>query len=119
MFFFFEVSPIVIIVIAIILLSHVVISGAMLVTALTILAVSAIATAGIVYAIAAKMRSYPPPSMTYQAYRKSLEEPDRKPESITSGHGKTTEIHNHLHLEGVNPEELAAYIRSQHGGDFQ
>ena len=110
------ISPIVIIavVVAIILASHIVITGAMLVTALTILGVSLVATAGIIYGITTRhkpsLRDYRP---TYSAEElpPSMPSPGPLPRAHRESIEGPREIHNHIHLDGLNPDQVAEYLR--------
>ncbi|HYS44585.1 MAG TPA: hypothetical protein VEM32_11470 [Geobacteraceae bacterium] len=122
MFLALGISPVILIVVAylIILGSHIMITaGAILVLAAMILG-SAVLTAAIITVMHLRMSYVRRSADSGPGYQAGWVSADQRPPSIVSGVPLAVEVprevHNHLHLGGLDAGQLTAVLRDVYGG---
>lgn len=114
MFIMIEIAPIVIIVVVLLLLMHVSISAGLILALAAIMGGAVVVTAGIVGYVAIRLHASRAQLPRYEATQEPLRMVGRQ--AVRPGIEQPREVHNHIHLDGTNPEHLAAYLRYTGGG---
>ena len=121
MFIAIEIAPIVLIVVAILLLANITIPASAIVAIVAMITGSVVLTACIVGYLTYRLHRGSRQVPSYQEYAQTLEGepytfgaelPEAGPLPRTRAIQPPTEVHNHLHIEGMDPDLVAEYIRS-------
>lgn len=118
MFMHLEIAPIVLLVFAVILAFHTSIPASVVLLAVSIIASCIILTTGIIAYMAMRVKPgvrYDPRRYDQTGY--TTHDALRASESQSAAIQPPREIHNHIHLDGMNGEQIAAMMRYVRRGD--